>query len=1446
MSNENDQLEKQIKLLQEKRRLQEESQQAVNQELADARELADELLKTNKARQAAIQAQEAALKVEKENIKSQETIIKTMEEEARLRGGLTEAQQDLLDTAREELKVAKLMAKEEEESLKRMKTMDKNARGLVKTMTGVSQDWESTWWGAIVSDKNAQQAFDDFAKSVTSALNPIDMMGSLVMKLVESTMLAVWQFDTASASLAAATGQGTRYNDMIMDVADANRGFGVGMDASAQSIQALSESMSGFTQVSNEAAAAFAGQAARLERLGVAASTTGKINDQLMKGMGMTADQAMKTNNELARAAMGIGVPVGKMAQEFENALPQLAAWGNEAPKIFKKVAGAAKALGVEMNTLLGFASQFDTFEGAATAVGKLNNILGGDMLNTYDMINASEEKRNEMLLQSIESSGKSWKTMSRYEKMALANAAGINDMAEANKLFGGGLSVYKQGLRDIEANAVAQKELEERTQAAVSVKEKFMQVVESIAIAVQPLVTMLHGLVNGLLAINDITGGMLVPVLAGLIGVYYLLWKVGDGVKEQTEELTEAQLQKAAAEVNAAAAAQALAASEAQLAAAQLSAAKACDKKALCDKLGTVTTHQKTVANKGETLSTIEGSISKDVDSMSQTKNTAAKNVGIIATLRLAAANALNTVKTWAAVAAERAIAIGRMISAKAAYFLSGGMFAQASAQTAVGATAPAAAAGTGFLSKALGKLAHPKVLLGIAAVALLAAGLGLVAIGVGLIVNGFAKMVQTFAEVPHLIVPIVLGLYAIQIAILAMIATMPLAALALAGFANIMAMSAPMIVTAAVGWGAALWMMAPPFLAFSVALLTFAVALNTFTAGAFASMAMLAIAMPFFAQSMLMSAIPMALASVLLAPAMVRLAIGFAFLAGSLFLMAFSIPAMALLSIVLPLFAMSLLYSSVPLYAAALIFPAAAILLSIGLAALGLALLLFDTNTAKTMALLGPSLVLFGVSLLFAAPALYAAAGLFMPAALLVGLGLFALGFGLLLFDKKSSKIMSGLAGSLILFAISLVFAAPALYAAGLTFTLGALAVAAGLFALGLGLLLFDKQSAKIMKSLAGALILFSMSLVVASPFLYLAASIFTPAAFSLAIGLLALGLSLKAFNKNGIKMMEAITIAIIPFAMALWFASPMMLAGGVGFGIGALLLAPGLILLGLALRAFPDKAGDLMLGIAKGIIPFAFAVMVAAPMLHIAGKMMLVASLLLAPALAMLAAPLLDFATAMVMLAPVALQLPMIAAALALMGPALIIFAISMIAVGIAASMPFFSTGIGVFKDAIASMATSFEAIPTEKAKAMGQFFESLAKLTDLNNVADVMWSIAGGIYGVSAALAFMPTEKAFALSEVVSSVTEAAIKVTPEGVENVTDLVEQAAAYADVQAKFKAPSVDAFVQALKQVNEGNESKGAKGGRGKDIVLELNGRELGRAVDAHLDDKHNLISR
>ena len=54
-------------------------------------------------------------------------------------------------------------------------------------------------------------------------------------------------------------------------------------------------------------------------------------------------------------------------------------------------------------------------------------------------------------------------------------------------------------------------------------------------------------------------------------------------------------------------------------------------------------------------------------------------------------------------------------------------------------------------------------------------------------------------------------------------------------------------------------------------------------------------------------------------------------------------------------------------------------------------------------------------------------------------------------------------------------------------------------------------------------------------------------------------------------------------------------------------------------------------------------------------------------------------------------------------------------------------------------------------------------------------------------------------------------------------------------------MRTPDMDPFVQALKNAL-GLGGDGDSGG-GQDIVLELNGRELGRAIDAHVNSRHGL---
>jgi hypothetical protein len=152
-------------------------------------------------------------------------------------------------------------------------------------------------------------------------------------------------------------------------------------------------------------------------------------------------------SKELAIVGTTMGISSDKMISGFNEASKSLAVYGKDAVKVFTDLAAQAKAAGVEASTLLGIAEKFDTFEGAADAVGKLNSILGTQMSAT-EMLTMKENERIETLIRSIQTQGIAFKDLDKFSQKAIASAAGISDMSEAQRIFGMSINDYRKDLK--------------------------------------------------------------------------------------------------------------------------------------------------------------------------------------------------------------------------------------------------------------------------------------------------------------------------------------------------------------------------------------------------------------------------------------------------------------------------------------------------------------------------------------------------------------------------------------------------------------------------------------------------------------------------------------------------------------------------------------------------------------------------------------------------------------------------------------------------------------------------------------------------------------------------------------------------------------------------------------------------------------------------------------
>ena len=171
---------------------------------------------------------------------------------------------------------------------------------------------------------------------------------------------------------------------------------------------------------------------------------------------------------------------------------------------------------------MLGVAEKFDTFSGAADAAGKLNSILG-TQISATEMLTMKENERIETLIRSIQAQGRSFKDMDRFSQKAIANAAGITDMAEAQRIFGMSVADYRKGLRPDPKEEEFQKALKD----TMTIMEKLKKLGQQFAISMNPFLDGIARFVQSVLDFNATTNGYFIPTMAAILGTLVFVPKI-------------------------------------------------------------------------------------------------------------------------------------------------------------------------------------------------------------------------------------------------------------------------------------------------------------------------------------------------------------------------------------------------------------------------------------------------------------------------------------------------------------------------------------------------------------------------------------------------------------------------------------------------------------------------------------------------------------------------------------------------------------------------------------------------------------------------------------------------------------------------------------------------------------------------------------------------------
>ena len=486
----------------------EAARQQANQSAADVEAAA------NKAKQSAAQAGAETIKVNNEVIASHIERANRLEQMA---DGMEEAGLISKELADETRGVSEAMKEQAEGAAAASQKLESFG-----TRMGLNKKMTDSFTGSLI--QAGSLGFAALGAQMKKMVQPQALFAAGLAQMEKATMELATKFDSQQAQLSKATGTSGEYNDMMYEMQETNRSFGVDVEDAAKAIEGLHTNMTAFSQMNSDTQAQLATTSARMEALGVSGDLMGKQFDSMIMGMGMSADMANEASLELVNLGDQIGVAASVISEDFAQASAELAKYGPEAIDVFKGMSAAAKATGIEVGNLMQISGQFDTFEGAAEGAGKLNAILGGGVINSMDLLNGTEEERIRLLIESMQASGKNFESLNRFEKQAIANAAGIKDMSEANKLFSMSLGAYDEMQSKAGAASAEQAKLEERAQAAQSFSEKLAQLGQAFAVAFMPILDFLHGFANMLLEINDMTGGLFIPVMVALTGVIYFL----------------------------------------------------------------------------------------------------------------------------------------------------------------------------------------------------------------------------------------------------------------------------------------------------------------------------------------------------------------------------------------------------------------------------------------------------------------------------------------------------------------------------------------------------------------------------------------------------------------------------------------------------------------------------------------------------------------------------------------------------------------------------------------------------------------------------------------------------------------------------------------------------------------------------------------------------------
>jgi hypothetical protein len=467
----------------------------------------DEFLKKkNESLDSFIRQEEILLQLNDEELRNAKKAVSDAYE-------LRETEREAYENAVKDLATATQKYEVRKKELEIAKQLGDQTKKSIGDITGVSSKWKDTFWG-----KFATGDFGTNIKAVTASIkdsvNLANIAGSLSMKILEETAKAFKQYDAASSSIAKVAGDNERLQKVLQNTSRGATAYGISFAEAGKAIEGLYTELNTFSTLSQTAQQQLTVSTAKLEKLGISSQQSAKQIATLTQIMGMTEVQAAKTSEQLAGFALSIGRSPTQVASDFAAASDKLGAYGDKMIDVFKNLETQSKGTGVALNDILSLTEKFETFEGAATAAGKLNAALGGGFVNAMELLEASAEdpsKVIDLLRTRLNDAELAFDQLSINEKKLIANAAGFKSVEQASRILSMTNAEAERAAKADAERAAQQELVNDAIQRSIPIQQKLELIMANLAITVGPFVEALSDIISYIAKFVDSSAGKFV-----------------------------------------------------------------------------------------------------------------------------------------------------------------------------------------------------------------------------------------------------------------------------------------------------------------------------------------------------------------------------------------------------------------------------------------------------------------------------------------------------------------------------------------------------------------------------------------------------------------------------------------------------------------------------------------------------------------------------------------------------------------------------------------------------------------------------------------------------------------------------------------------------------------------------------------------------------------------